>query len=201
MSIGIRSAFINRQRKKLASEDPRCEWKGCKEDGICRAPKSRQEIKLFLWFCKKHVREYNLSWNYYAGMTSEEVENDVRRDVIWQRPSWKIGSFNSNKPDLSSNRINDPFKFFNSESPSKFTKSKYEELHTLDDVQRNALKIFELTIPISAEIIKTKYKELVKLYHPDTNHFCKKNSREISSDKIKDINEAYQILLDLLSLD
>jgi hypothetical protein len=37
------------------------------------------------------VRTYNAAWNYYAGMSEREIEAEIRRDTVWQRPSWKLG--------------------------------------------------------------------------------------------------------------
>jgi hypothetical protein len=46
----------------------------------------------YRWFCLQHVREYNAAWNYYAGMSDDEVEADIRRDPGWPRPSWPLAS-------------------------------------------------------------------------------------------------------------
>jgi len=55
-----------------------CDWPGCSGEGEHRAPKSRNEIKTYHWFCLDHVRQYNKGWNYYTGMTDDEVEAIVR---------------------------------------------------------------------------------------------------------------------------
>ena len=76
-----------------------CEWIGCDRDGLYRAPRSRRELRQYWWFCLEHVREYNAAWNYYAGMSDNEVEADVRFDTVWQRPSWPLGAGNRATPD------------------------------------------------------------------------------------------------------
>ena len=53
-----------------------------------------------------------------------------------------------------------------------------------------SLKILELSLPISLEKIKKKYKKLVKIFHPDVNDNNKK-----AENHFKEINEAYKILL------
>ena len=45
-----------------------CDHPDCRETGQYRAPRSRQELHRFYWFCLEHVREYNAAWNYYADM-------------------------------------------------------------------------------------------------------------------------------------
>ncbi len=68
-----------------------CDHPGCECGGDFRAPRSRLELDRYYWFCLEHVRAYNLAWNYYAGMSEPEIEAEIRRDTVWQRPSWKLG--------------------------------------------------------------------------------------------------------------
>ena len=57
---------------------------------------------------------------------------------------------------------------------------------------QKALKLFSLSDDFSEKILKKRYKELVKKYHPDLNRsFLNKDS------KIKEINNAYNFLLQL----
>ena len=46
----------------------------------------------FYWFCLEHVREYNAAWNYYADMDDAAVEAEIRKDIVWQRPTWPLGT-------------------------------------------------------------------------------------------------------------
>ena len=63
---------------KNGSETPQltkyCEWKGCNNKGIHRAPKNREYLREFRWFCLEHVREYNNKWNYFSGLSQIEIE-------------------------------------------------------------------------------------------------------------------------------
>ena len=56
--------------------------------------------------------------------------------------------------------------------------------------EQKSLKIMSLSIPISVDEIKKKYKKLVKIFHPDVNDNNKK-----AENHFKEINEAYKILL------
>ena len=46
-----------------------CDHPGCAAPAIHRAPKARNRLNDYYWFCLDHIREYNRSWNYCAGMT------------------------------------------------------------------------------------------------------------------------------------
>src|SRR5882762_10875395 len=72
-----------------------CDHPGCECGGDFRAPRSRLELDRYYWFCLEHVRAYNVAWNYYAGMSEPEIEAEIRRDTVWQRPTWKLGERHS----------------------------------------------------------------------------------------------------------
>ncbi len=69
----------------------RCEHAGCQAEGLYRAPKSRERMNDYYWFCLDHVRDYNRAWDYYAGMTADQIEAITRRDTVWERPTWPLG--------------------------------------------------------------------------------------------------------------
>jgi hypothetical protein len=86
-----------------------CDHPGCDLGGDFRAPRSRLELDNYLWFCLDHVRGYNAAWNYYAGMSEREVEAEIRRDTVWQRPTWKLGMRHGPAYEA---RMRDPFGFY-----------------------------------------------------------------------------------------
>ena len=55
----------------LESDAPRCDHPGCARAGEFRAPKGRGREGQFLHFCLEHVKAYNASYNYFAGMSDE----------------------------------------------------------------------------------------------------------------------------------
>jgi hypothetical protein len=64
--------------------DRRCDFVGCKEHGLYKAPKSREQLNEYFWFCMDHIRAYNRSWNYYRGMDELELEAEIRNDTVWR---------------------------------------------------------------------------------------------------------------------
>ena len=46
----------------------RCAAIGCRDEGLYPAPKSRDALRDYIWFCLDHIRAYNKSWNYYDGL-------------------------------------------------------------------------------------------------------------------------------------
>src|SRR4051812_12999575 len=91
------SPLFNRIRVKPAQEPaPRvgtsvCEWPGCAIAGTHRAPKGRMREREYWRFCLEHVREYNQSYNYFAGMSDDAVLAYQKDAVTGHRPTWKMG--------------------------------------------------------------------------------------------------------------
>ena len=171
-----------------------CEWSECSNKGTHRAPKSRNELNIFLWFCMPHAREYNKSWNYYDGMSDDDVEADVRKDTVWQRPTWRLGTNGSKNSEtmVNFNSIHDHFDVLYNSRLKTTPHSSNEAVYNSE--QAHALTIFGLERPGDAKNIKQRYKKLVKQYHPDA-----KGLDEKSDDKIKDVNQAYKVLIDFIT--
>ena len=55
-----------------------------------KAPKSRKRLNDYYFFCINHIKEYNKSWDFYKGLTVDQIENSMREDTIWNRPSWPL---------------------------------------------------------------------------------------------------------------
>ncbi len=163
-----------------------CDRAGCPHEGEFRAPKSRTDLNNYFWFCLEHVREYNLSWDYYAGMTTEEIEAELRRDTTWQRPTWPLGQTpGTRRVRIDPEHIRDPFGFFDDMGPNPKARPLTPE--------EEAARALDLTLPVTAPALKRRYKELVKLHHPDAN-----GGDKAAEERFKQINQAYKTLLNSL---
>jgi hypothetical protein len=175
-----------------------CDWPGCVSLGQHRAPRSRVEIRSYHWFCRDHARQYNAGWNYYAGMSDAEVEADVRRDTVWDRPSWPLGGApagRNNGKRFAPEDVLDRLGAFgpNWDADGGFAR-RPDARAPAGTRQAWAVAVFGLTGPVTTVAVKGRYKELVKLHHPDANGGAK-----TAEEKIKEINEAYRIILDMLA--
>lgn len=175
-----------------------CEWPECSEEGEHRAPRSRDELNSYRWFCQEHAREYNKRWNYFDGMTDEEVEADRRADTVWRRPSWPLGD-GPPTPEQASQfwrgAYADPFDLLGSKARHDREGGEQDDAMgpTLADDVRRALDVFGMEPPVTIDEVKARYKALVKRYHPDAAEAGG------SDDRIKDINQAYKIILGFLT--
>ncbi len=90
-------------------ETGQCAVPGCRGEATHKAPKSRDELDRYVWFCLEHVREYNASWDYYAGMDESQIEAHRRQDVTWRRPTWPLGARQAGAKDAWGLPFEDPF--------------------------------------------------------------------------------------------
>lgn len=184
MREGFNGASSDGGPTSAQDEDPavkNCDSPGCDLPGEFRAPKSREQLRDYHWFCLEHVRAYNSAWNYYADMSEDEVEGERRADTYWHRPTWPF------KGDGTSNEaIKDTFGLFDEEMAArKETKERYSA--TAPELA--ALAVLNLSPPVTRQAIKSRYKELVKRHHPDANGGSKE-----AEERLKEINRAYETL-------
>ena len=69
-----------------------CEWDNCKEKGDYKAPIEKDNSKNYRWLCKEHVKLFNKSWDYFDGMNQGEIEDFLKSDMTWHRPTQQFGS-------------------------------------------------------------------------------------------------------------
>src|SRR5216683_1721125 len=91
------SPFFDRIRvkpdrdRRLRADRPACDWPGCTQGSTHRAPKGRARESEYWRFCLAHVREYNQSYNFFAGMSDDAIARYQKDAVTGHRPTWKIG--------------------------------------------------------------------------------------------------------------
>jgi hypothetical protein len=169
-----------------------CDHPGCDLGGDFRAPRSRLELDNYFWFCLDHVRAYNAAWNYYAGMNEREIEAELRRDTVWQRPTWKLGMRHGPAYET---RMRDPFGFYAGKAEKRGGERRNGHSSGSDAASRaasareQALAVFDLDPPFTQINLKARYKVLVKLHHPDAH-----GGDKAAEEKLKIINQAYTTL-------
>ena len=168
----------------------KCDKEGCNEKGEFKAPKSRMLLNQYYFFCLSHIKEYNKSWDFYKGLSVNQIETSMREDTIWNRPSWPLKGNPYKVIEQINNFFVDDVNIFNSNTENdKYFKNKLLD-ENLTKEENQALLTLKLALPLSLEKIKKNYKKLVKIFHPDVNGNNKK-----AEDKFKEINKAYKTLL------
>ena len=144
-----------------------CEHAGCQEAGQYRAPKSPDILDDFFWFCKEHVRAYNLKWNFFNGATEEEFNQQVDQDRVWERPT---KPFNKGEEARAWSRlgIDDPHQVLGANATQNPGKS-ITGTRKLPATERKAVDILEAKDHWTKAEVRKQYKALIKVLHPDMN--------------------------------
>jgi hypothetical protein len=158
----------------------------CDCAGEYRAPKARDRLNDYFWFCLDHVREYNKAWDFYAGMSEGEIERHLRYDTSWQRPTWPMGNWRVRENALRDEALRG-YRFGDAGQRARAEEEAARRPpRTEEDA---ALETLDLQAPVDFVRIKARYRELVKLHHPDANGGDKQ-----AEERLKLINQAYNAL-------
>jgi curved DNA-binding protein CbpA len=172
---------------------PACQWKGCQDVGLYRAPVGRgQEGKYYL-FCLDHVRQFNAAYNYFEGWSTAQVEAFQKDAVIGHRPTWKTGTsgevrgyrHGAGARGGFSAAFLDPHAILG----GRLGRDKAASVRRLKPLERKALEALGLDDTADRARIKARFKELVKRHHPDANGGDKR-----SENKLREIIQAYNYL-------
>lgn len=183
---------------RLRASCPACEWPSCNAAATHRAPKGRTRENEYWRFCLDHVREYNHSYNFFAGMSSDDIARYQKDAVTGHRPTWKMG-MNGGKPAGRSHSArfgpyfegaDDPlglFRHFAGETDGE--RLRRRETRVIHNAERKALDVLGLEADATTNDIKVRFKALVKRHHPDAN-----GGDRSSEDRLREIIQAYNYL-------
>ena len=157
----------------------RCAANGCLAEGTYPAPRSREALRDYLWFCLDHVRAYNKSWNYYEGLQGAALEAEIRRATTWERPSWKFAT-----GQLSDGTFSDPLNLFDFDRRDAARPGRI-----LSSEERAAWATLQMDPVTDMDIVKKQYKKLVKETHPDKN-----GGDAGAEERLKEINLAFSLI-------
>ncbi len=172
-----------------------CEIPGCAHLGEYRAPKSRDDLRAYYWFCLDHVREYNQNWDFFKGMNRVEIEHHMYRTMVWDRPSWRTteaGDYEQNlrRKIYSHFTREDIFGDFNiNGDDAGGAQEARVDINTIPHPTLEALATLDLAPPVKWPAIKARYKALAKKHHPDLNQ-----GDSAAEEVFKKISLAYHIL-------
>ncbi|MBH1989769.1 MAG: J domain-containing protein [Alphaproteobacteria bacterium] len=161
-----------------------CDHENCSTQGEYRAPKSRIANDGYYYFCIDHIRLYNKQWDYFKGMSPDEIMAHRISDITWRRPTYTVKQGKLFMSQFTEHPLfEQPIGVIQIKSPGVFP------LPPRNSVEFKAIKMLDLEYPFSAEGLKKNYFKLVKKHHPDTNAGCKK-----SEETLKKITVAYKAL-------
>jgi hypothetical protein len=182
-----------RAEQPSAAPSGGCEHPGCAEKGEHRAPKGRSAEGQYWRFCMQHVREYNASYNYFAGMSDDAVAKYQKEAIVGHRPTWSMGVNAARKtagPDGAEFVYNDPLGVFRAAGFDAGASSRPEQPRAgIGPVARRAYDVLGLEEGTEPTLVKARYKQLVKQVHPDAN-----GGDRSYEDRLREVLNAYNTL-------
>ena len=183
--------------RRLREELPACEWPRCDAPATHRAPKGRLRASEYWRFCLEHTREYNNSYNFFAGMSDDAVAQYQKEALTGHRPTWKMGSLGGKRAARRRRGefrgadwpTDDPFSLFDETGARRSGAKTAPEGRKIFNAQRRALDALGLEADADRTDIKAKFKMLVKRHHPDAN-----GGDRGSEARLREIIQAYNYL-------
>lgn len=166
----------------------RCAVPGCGEPGEYKAPFAPSNFDgpgSWRFLCLDHVREHNATYNYFGGMSTEEIEAAQSPIAGWERASRPFAHIGAD-PAPAWSDFDDLLEAISGRfgrrrvatATSRFTRNEQRALEVLglgEDADRHALR--------------QRYSTLVRRYHPDKNGGDRSHERRLG-----EVIEAYQRL-------
>ncbi len=176
-----------RMHGKVEGATARCAVPGCRGLGEYRAPARPADFDgpgAYWLLCLDHVREHNSKYNYFHGMSPEEISDAQRPLAHWERPSRRF-AHNGADPAPAWGDFADPldaiaarFRQADRGPPQRFTPG-----------ERRALSALGLADDADLHSVRRKYSKLVRRFHPDRNGGDRSQEKKLS-----EVIEAWQTL-------
>lgn len=168
---------FNRFHGRVESDRP-CAVEGCPEPGEFRAPplengRSSQGGPRWRWLCLEHVRQFNQGYNFFTGMSPEEIAAAQRPYAGWERETRAFSS-NAASPPPKWSDFQDPLDAIGARFRERVAKARADNQMRQDgkflsNEDRRALSVMGLPIDADRRALRTRYTELLRRYHPDHN--------------------------------
>ena len=176
-----RPKFVDIRVRKPGAEGPArapterpCDHMGCTRAGAHRAPKGRDRSNDYWHFCLEHAADYNRRWNYFSGMSDDEVADFQKQAETGHRPTWtfrsgRLDRFSAAMRGFQAGRRADPFAVFGPDGDPGQPEAAPRRARRLTRLQTLALDAMSLEHTAEGPEIRARYAVLVKQWHPDSN--------------------------------
>ena len=169
-----------------------CEWPGCRDHGEFRAPGPRGSSfdgpGQYRWFCLDHVRQFNAGYDWFDGMSPDEILAAQHPVHGWDRQTRAFSPTAGIDTAPRWADFADPLEAIARRAKARRPAERADgKVFTPD--QRRALDLLGLEIDTDRRALRKRYSELVHALHPD------RNGGDRSSEKrLQAVVEAYQLL-------
>jgi hypothetical protein len=150
--------------------DEPCAEPGCREAGEFRAPLEPGGFDgpgSWRWLCLDHVREFNARYNFFNGMSAEEIVDAQTPYAGWERET-RAFAVNADRPPRWAD-FHDPLDAISGRFRTKPREEERKDGKPLSGEDRRALSELDLDINADRKALRTRYAERLRRFHPDRN--------------------------------
>lgn len=153
--------------------DRRCSHPGCAEAGEFRAPSDGGARSGFdgpgewRFFCLDHVRAFNAGYNFFSGMSPDEIEAAQTPYGGWDRETRAFAANGSPPPKWAD--FADPLDAIGARFRRDPAAAPRQDGRGLSAADRKSLKVLGLGPDADRKALRQRYADLVRRYHPDRN--------------------------------
>lgn len=169
-----------------------CERPGCPEPGEFRAPGPRGSSfdgpGDYRWFCLDHVREFNAGYDWFEGMTPEEIVRVQNPIHGWDRQTRAFSPTAGIDTAPRWADFSDPLEAISARARSR-KPAQRSDGRAITPEERRALDVLGLELDADRRSLRKRYTELVHALHPDRNGGDRSSEKRLQS-----VVEAYQLL-------
>lgn len=182
---------------RYEAQGRRCAHPACEELGEYRAPSGHGHgfdgPGEWRWMCLNHVREFNAGYDWFEGMSAEEIYAAQAPGAGWrtESPSFRPTAGVDGMPRWSD--FDDPLDAIAARANGIKSRARREAELAMDGrfsrEEAQALETMGLGLDVDLKRLRKRYSELVRRFHPDRNGGDR--SHEVRLGKVV---EAYQLL-------
>ena len=165
---------VSRFHGRVEGSDRPCSAAGCGEPGEFRAPPLEGAAvggdrgpPAFRWFCLDHVRAFNAGYNFFDGMTSDEIYRAQSPIAGWERESRAFTAAGGDRQPRWAD-FADPLDAIAARYRREPAADRPDG-KPLSGQDRASLKVLDLAVDSDRSMLRRRYSELVRRYHPDRN--------------------------------
>ena len=164
---------------------------GCGETGEFRAPGERRPgfdgPGEYRWLCLEHVREFNARYNFFDGMSPDEIVDAQSPYGGWERETRAFAHVGADAPPKWSD-FRDPMDALGARF-RKVRERAEDRAAGVSPATRAAYRVLGLEPGANLKAIRQAYSSLVRRYHPDRNGGDRRYERDLRA-----VIDAYQHL-------
>ena len=176
-----------RMHGKVEGATGRCAVPGCRGLGEYKAPVQPANFDgpgAWRLMCLEHVREHNAKYNFFDGMSPEEITEAQSPLAGWERATRAFAGAGADPPPTWAD-FSDPLDAIS----ARFRRTGRGGSSRFNRAEQRALSVLGLGEDADRRTVRRRYSQLLRRYHPD-----KKGGDRSQEKRLAEVIDAYQTL-------